>query len=774
MMERKKRSQLNNNGSTLVIVLVMIAFISILSMAVTTAAMTNLRMKAMNRESTKTFYTAEDAIDEIYAALGKTSMECFDTAYQEELAKVINNVSAGLTDPNYVCNNELRIEYMDRIGNAFLEKTDSQLMKTINPDGVTTYGYQSTNTEAEGEDADKFILRLQSYLEEGTSIRINNVEKLSITDTDSKAETNTKLRSYSFQFTNCEIEYQNEDGYYSKITFDGSVGMPDSVINFVTEGTEGIDEFIKYSLVGNTGIEVAGKDTRITGNAYAGKGNNLGLTLNTGANLLMEDGTFVTAGDINLSANATLRAENQDIWCTNIRVNDDYATIDVDSYSSAYVNDDLQIDGNDASIRVYGNYIGYGYKKATNINPHENVSAIIMNGKGATLDFSRIRSLVLAGSAYIDFTKKQLPTSYGTTTLGAGNFDAYNTGNSIDYIGAQEIYLVPTILMGNQANPNQSAELTVDLSVDSFFGFSYLDETNPYTVKNIDGMNYYYLNFKSDADTVQNYVKAVFDVGDEFTNLLNEKSDEVQENYRETKVYVANVVQMNLSNIKSGFTGLSNANVHSNGMMIIASKARDGSVTTSLADKDASSFNYIENDSLCSQYYKSLSILLSQNAIPSFADEQQYRNSGVYGVLVDQVVLQEKTGEIGYNPLSSTNGKLVYVVHNGNPGSPAIAVGGDGDVTEGSNEGIIIASGDVIVNKDFKGLIIAGGKITINNNAKISNKMNGTTVESMVGNNQLLQSILKAWDTEDHVNNSEVSMENMTYKDLVRISNWRK
>ena len=72
----------NNSGSTIVIVLIMTSFVLILSTLITTTTMVNLKMKMIASQSKKTFYTSEEAVDEIYAALGKASMECFNASYE--------------------------------------------------------------------------------------------------------------------------------------------------------------------------------------------------------------------------------------------------------------------------------------------------------------------------------------------------------------------------------------------------------------------------------------------------------------------------------------------------------------------------------------------------------------------------------------------------------------------------------------------------------------------------------------------------------------------
>ena len=106
----------NNSGSTLVVVLTVVAFLSILAVVVTSAATTNYKMKIINKQSQKAFYTSENAIDEIYAALGKLSIETFDEAYNEELAAVVKSIPVGagsvsITMPNIDINRSLRKNY---------------------------------------------------------------------------------------------------------------------------------------------------------------------------------------------------------------------------------------------------------------------------------------------------------------------------------------------------------------------------------------------------------------------------------------------------------------------------------------------------------------------------------------------------------------------------------------------------------------------------------------------------------------------------------------
>ena len=118
LFRRKK----NNSGSTIVIVLLMTSFVLILATLITTTTMVNLRMKIAASQSTKSFYTAEEAVDEIYAALGKTSMQSFNKAYEEQLTKLFSTSAVNGTTvvvDNKKANKNLREGYISNLIDSF-------------------------------------------------------------------------------------------------------------------------------------------------------------------------------------------------------------------------------------------------------------------------------------------------------------------------------------------------------------------------------------------------------------------------------------------------------------------------------------------------------------------------------------------------------------------------------------------------------------------------------------------------------------------------------
>lgn len=79
------RRKKNNAGSTIIIVLLMTSFVLILATLITTTTMINLRMKLAASQATKSFYTSEEAVDEIQAALGKISVNCLTELMRSSL-----------------------------------------------------------------------------------------------------------------------------------------------------------------------------------------------------------------------------------------------------------------------------------------------------------------------------------------------------------------------------------------------------------------------------------------------------------------------------------------------------------------------------------------------------------------------------------------------------------------------------------------------------------------------------------------------------------------
>ena len=80
---KKIKTQLKNSGSTLVLVIVALGFVGILTGALLTAVGYAYRQKLYDYNAKSNFYYLEQAMDEIYAGLGASTMETMQEAYEE-------------------------------------------------------------------------------------------------------------------------------------------------------------------------------------------------------------------------------------------------------------------------------------------------------------------------------------------------------------------------------------------------------------------------------------------------------------------------------------------------------------------------------------------------------------------------------------------------------------------------------------------------------------------------------------------------------------------
>ena len=373
---------------------------------------------------------------------------------------------------------------------------------------------------------------------------------------------------------------------------------------------------------------------------------------------------------------------------------------------------------------------------------------------------------MIAGNAFIDYSQAMLTSGYAGTSL---QDTVYSTGNSIDLIGLQEIYLVPTTFMGeNEPNPNVSGthESVVEEKLrDLFFAKSLLKSQDEVDVKEVDGKYYYYLNFK-DNSAKQTYFKAIVD-DDAYHTLISNKSDEsTPAAYDTAREYVKNLIRVNLTDMGSFITGLENAQVDTNGSLIQTVRSASGETISATVGESTNDAVYFEN--LSKQYsgnYLGLrkKLVMDSNTL---LENEKDNTSSVFSNLIDKTKLSELTSPY----CKVENGKIKYA-DNGTIRSTIRLSDIAGDVKEGA----IITGGNVIVDQDFSGMIFAEGMITIEGNVTLSNAISGSSVYNLLKNDENMVNILKGWSigSDSDVEISHVQVEKFTYKDFVNIANWR-
>ena len=481
--------KLNNKGSSLMFVLIAIAFVSILTAVIISAATTNYRLKVMNNRTQKTFYSAEIALEEVYAGFGKTSCDVLEEEYLKIAKELTTQV---LIDKDY---------YAVNIDN---KKANEDLKKQF---------FESMYDKVAGVGVDLDSV-LSDYLTDpsGASVIAHGaIEPANKVDIKDRLVIHDVVISYK------EGNYE----YYSTVAVDIEITYPAEEIDFISNTKSNLQTFLEYCIIAMDGVKVgdgAGKDSNgtISGGLYAGGG---GIVVDSNSSLTLgedNDNVSLVATPGNLTVHGKLDFINGDLWCKNIEIGSDAIHNVVANFNSdtrLFVADDLNMQGNYCSVTLGSEYIGYGYHGTVH---NASSSAIIINGRNSSLSATNLSKFVIAGRAYIDFESTKATD--------------YMTADSLGIKGIQKVYLVPLYYMNQKegytldvTNPTTDINSVV-VNLDGFFAKELLkDGVNAYTVKTVGDVNYFYLNFKDEASQ-REYVKCILNE-DYFKKTIKNKGD---------------------------------------------------------------------------------------------------------------------------------------------------------------------------------------------------------------------------------------------------------
>lgn len=817
----------NNSGSTIVIVLLMTSFVLILSTLITTTTMINLRMKMASSQSTKSFYTAEQAVDEVRAALGVISVECFNTAYEEELTKLYSTNSTGTTINNKEANQQMRQKYTKDLLNKMqlFEGVPSSDAKIAFYLGQPAGSFTIANWNADDTKVDEkkiytsFVDTLNNYIEDNTKLSVEKVTKITF-----DVSGVSPLYSYAIGFYDCVVKYLDNSGNYSYITFNGAVGMPDIEIDFKNDDKVGTLCFADYSLVGNGGIILPkNASATISGSAYAGTGasaKGTALTINEGASLTMGGGYFVCGGNIEADNNSGLSVNNTSLWAKNINVSDG---VTINSNAASFnLQDDLTVDGENSEVNINGSFFGFGYEEGNLAKQRPNYSsAIIVNGLNSHITFGTLGQLYVAGRAYIKFSDDR----------------AYATGESSAVNINQEIYMIPAKLLTNGSkNPsalNDSAasgvKFTCDINENNFFAYDLLadekyESRNAYfdtdgnlvdestletdstthliTDANIraNSKTYYYFKFKDDYAR-NKYANLILD-DTEFESYISGKSDDYKENARKLRKQIIAA--------KDSFKGLTNSSItgvsintpgafsqitSSSGSTLSAAELKIKAASTDRALRydvlNKILANPLKSDEESGWYTSRADLqndLSSRNpAKYSSINLSNYTLGDVFGNIINEEGIEELLRS-GAGPTYSyprfTDGSH-YAVYKLNSADPTETLKIS---TVGFASGLVVCTGNVDVDVDFSGVILAKGKVTVESGCKVSDGyteasfktamegwMNSANeADGTLRNGYDIGHIFRFYNSKTTTTSGTLTVDKMTYRDMVRVDKWRK
>ncbi len=450
------KKKLNNRGSSFVMVVVTMAFLTVLATSILVAAGFSYRLKVYNMNSRDNFYYVEQALDEIYAGVGSIAVEHLKKAYYDTL-KVIVYYDAG------------QGEY------ATMPEADAnKLMKKA----FKQYLQNDTSLSMSG---DNVKTTLAGFITDPA----NNVIDTSNVNVE-YTQTGIIIRNVTVKRTAKYDVGGNGGDYIQSITTDIELGEPGFNVKFGMHDNR-YSPLYEFSMLADMGVELLGASSQInvsgniygaadfynkdyngtdekgivTTNTFTGKDTdicgyldsedrfkacdglqersmNSGLYINGAKVILQSDrlivpGTFgiFNGGQVVVSTNSTSTSDGRvvpcDLWADNV-VLGGYTPIAGasrgDIYANAYIYDDLELNADKSLLKLEGGYYGYNWSqsadersfvepakknyqntKGENTNDHYNSSSIILNGQETTLDFGKLDKMYIAGRSYVELSK---------------------------------------------------------------------------------------------------------------------------------------------------------------------------------------------------------------------------------------------------------------------------------------------------------------------------------------------------------------------------------
>ncbi|MEA4934987.1 MAG: hypothetical protein VB071_15595 [Lawsonibacter sp.] len=621
-----------NRGSSIVMVLVSMLVVSILGAALLYMSYTGFLIKATERQGKETFYDAAAAMTEIRSGIQEVVTASIAIAYNNMLTHYSD---AGFTGDNMT----------EKFHQLFRTDVLAWRLDPSNAD-TTLFPLISGFNVCSSDVLKEFLTHPENAVLSAGTVRY-----------DSSSDTMI-LRDISVSYTNPDNELT------SNIISDIVIKMPDFYYLASEYSVSGIPEFAVIAKMSLAQV-IGNSQLNIQGSAYAG-----GITLSgalssleiTGGSLICKNN--VTVADRGPTDRSRLTVtDDAALWAKRIYLN---SAGSLSLEGTAYVADDLALEGDGAAALVSGSYYGFGQSTTDAAES----SAIVINGRNTQLDFSQVSRLMLAGQSFVS----------DTTTAAAGAVSGQvMMGESVSVKSNQQAYLIPSEYLENiSLNPTvlpaSDSIPTATLSNAPLWTIDGVSKTladyniTPKTVvlRRAGAGNqqvvYYFMQFASTTDA-NHYFKDYFTVNkDEITRYLAMYTD------------------------LSDLDGIS----QTSGYAIYQSE--DGYKLRGYAARDSLTATSNQLTTMFAQ----LSKTLSTNPVSTTAADP-------YEYIVDQSKFSAEVPE----------GEHLWFYDGSDP--VALAVNGAYTINESAPDTLrlILASGDVTVSQDFHGLIISGGTITM-------------------------------------------------------------
>lgn len=709
--------------------MMIISIIAILGIVILSTSLVTYRMKETYLKSQKTFYSAESVVDAIRVGLQQDVAASAGAAYSWVLERY------GDSDET-----ERKEQYLERFDNNLLGRISGGFgglsrvysidhLNSLVPAAVTASALNNSSASTPIVAAWGGTPYLNHDPDKGT-----------------------------YTLKNLWVRYVDENNYLTEIRTDIVISSPK--IDFSQKSSEPMD-LTNYAFVACTQTEAtSAAELTVTGNAYLGDvGTDFSLsTVNFKPTTANSGGKLITGGTLMARNNATVNIENgYSIWAHELLA--DAAGVNVDGV--LYLNDDLVLEnsiGTSVNVNLNGRLYAYGNPSSAETadaflwdasalsdllaHPANYSSAILINGRNATLDMGGLEDMILAGNAYV----------------AAGKEDSSNSdvqmGESLALKASQRAYLVPSQFFARYCvnggmNPmTESVYNELQEEIRGIFGYGsvsdiqdldYLrgsedeelaipEELARYHVTGIQReyyrvltrngsitMVYFFLKFQTEADVV-NFANSYY-AKDKNLSALKERVD--SSHYNTVVTYPGGM----RPEFESPENLISDYTFYYNGSVLVPDDANTkfvGGQCTKLSSLAATSLA-----AKAREYQNTFSALRHCLLSDFTLMTAEQRNRSIYQNLVRD--MNGFTGEDAGKNIASGVKKLFSTGTSGIAADSqmcALVVNGNYTLTGSGDDAyetvnseslpvhLVIASGDVTVDCNYRGLIIAGGKVS--------------------------------------------------------------
>lgn len=684
---KKNSFHKDDRGASLLAVLILMVVVSAIAVVITKITIVNIQMKEVERGTKKNFYSADAIMDDLRTGAREQAETALENAYVDVLQHYVDYTSGGKNAQDV-----FKQKYMNGLENYFADPMKTPV-DTTNHEGNVVYRVAGYDTG-----------KVKGCILDGTQ------QDCFVAPADPKYEID--YGAGTFTLKGVRVVYKDAQDYETTITTDLVFSTPD--MNF--SGQSQVKEFMKYALIADQQININAGNVTVNGSAYAGKD---GILANNNGSGVIAGKTIITRGDIATKEGCALSIGNgnSSIWAENIQTTgNSSSTINIDG--TAYVADDLALNGRESRVTLKGRYYGYNFQK--NYGTGDTVStdadyssAIMINGKNSNLDMKGLKYLMLAGRTFI--SRK---TDTKNSDILMGESLAARTNQLAYYVPAEYVDTATGKFLYREAGGTgiqaydgmQEYATRINIAKDDLEAM--LNSERPLVPYYYSGGVNYYLNFKSQQDANKF-----------FSTYFDQNSGKIA---GMAGVYLdkdALIINNNLIMTLNGDI-----------MYRTASDAAFQEKAVTIQPD-----NWIDGTGLfwnfCSKMavrYKSLELGLKDNGQGVTVDNvrimgtdengHEIVDKGVdplFAKLIDRAAMVQ---EIEAHNTSSNPAIRVY-----NPVADVYLIENDAKEYRLSNaiaQGIVVATGDVVVEGNFDGLIISGGRVSFNDNASLkSNKL---------------------------------------------------